>query len=260
MVTTLAVNPQSTGIAIAPDGGRVYVTSLFSIALRILDTATDTLLPSVTMFLQRLRGGFTRMAVAADGQTIYVANRANQAFGLVSLNGGRSSILRPTVWPVDMAITPDGKTVVSAGCKRICTPGFLQLFDTASRRFTQEIAVDGNPFRVVLSPDGSQAYVANLTGPSVSFVDLATRTVTKTVRVPVQPTGLAIAPGGATLYVASQTQGQLSVVDVASGTVTARLSVPLARDVVATPDGQRVYVSSENRVLAVEVQALTAAP
>ncbi|MEO8602952.1 MAG: hypothetical protein ABI629_10275 [bacterium] len=260
VLATLTVNPQSAGIAMAPDGSRVYVDSLFSIDLKVLDTATNALLPDVTMFLQRLRGGFGRLVVAPDGQTIYVANKANQAFGVLDLSGGGSKILNPTVWPVDMAITPDGTTVVSVGCKQICTPGFIQLYDTASQRFTQEIAVGGNPYRVVLSPDGSQAYVANLTGPSVSIVDLAARQVIKTVRVPVQPTGLAIAPGGATLYVASQTEGRLSVVDIASGMVTAQLSVPMARDVVATPDGQRVYVSSENRVLAVAVSSLGTAP
>jgi len=260
VVTTLTINPQTTGIATAPDGSRVYFISLFSIMLKVLDTATNTLLPDVTMFLERLRGGFGRMAVAPDGQTIYIANKANQAFGVMNLTGSRSNILKPTVWPVDMAVTPDGKTVVSVGCKQICTPGFVQLFDTASQLFTQEIQVDGNPYRVVLSPDGTRAYVANLTGPSVSFVDLASRTVTQTVRVPVQPTGLAVAPDGATLYVASQTQGLLSVIDVASATVRAQLAVPQARDVVATPDGRRVYVSSGNRVLALDAQALAATP
>jgi YVTN family beta-propeller protein len=161
---------------------------------------------------------------------------------------------------VDMKVTPDGKTVVSVGCKQICTPGFIQLFDTASQLFTQEIQVDGNPYRVVLSPDGSRAYVANLTGPSISFVDLASRTVTSTVRVPTQPTGLAISPDGATLYAASQTSGALTIVDVASATVRGELSVPQARDVAVTPDGSRVYVSSGNQVLAVDAQALVAAP
>jgi YVTN family beta-propeller protein len=260
VAANVTVNPQSTGIAAAPDGSRVYVASLFSIDLNILDTSSNALLPSITMFLQRLRGGFGFMAVAPNGQTIYIANRANQRFGILDLTGQRSSILTPTVWPVDMAVTPDGKTVVSVGCKQICTPGFIQLFDTASQLFTQEIQVDGNPYRVVLSPDGGTAYVANLTGPSLSFVDLATRTVTNTVRVPVQPTGLAISPDGATLYVASQTQGALSVVDVASASLRGQLSVPQARDVVATPDGRRVYVSSGNRVLAVDAQALAAAP
>lgn len=255
-IANFSINPQSAGIGISADGARVYVDSLFSIDLKVFDTASNTLLPSITMFLQRLRGGFGRMAVAPNGQTIYIANKANQAFGVLDLAGNNSGLLKPTVWPVDMAITPDGRTVVSVGCKQICTPGFIQLYDTASQLFTREIAVDGNPYRVVLSPDGAQAYVANLTGPSVSFVDLAAQQVTKTVRVPVQPTGLAIAPGGATLYVASQTEGRLSVVDVASGTVTAQLAVPLARDVVATPDGQRVYVSSNNRVLAVSVSDL----
>jgi len=260
VLATVPLNPQSTGIAVSPDGARVYVASLFSIDLQVIDTATHAKLPSITMFLQELRGGFGRMCVQPDGDWIYIANKANQAFGVLDLTGNRSNILKPTVWPVDMAITPDGRTVVSVGCKQICTPGFVQLFDTAGQLFTQEIRVDGNPYRVVLAPDGGTAYVANLTGPSVSFVDLVTKTVTHTVRVPVQPTGLAIAPGGASLYVASQTQGALSVVDVASATLGAQLAVPQARDVVAAAGGRRVYVSSENRVLAVDAAALAAAP
>ncbi len=254
------INPQTTGIAVAPNGSRVYVDSLFSIDLRIIDATSNALLPPVTMFLQQLRGGFGRMAVHPNGQTIYIANKTNQAFGIIDLTGGNSLLLKPTVWPVDMAITPDGKTVVSVGCKQICTPGFIQLFDTATQLFTDEIKVDGNPYRVVLSPDGSKAYVANLTGPSVSFVDIAARKVTDTVRVPVQPTGVAISPDGATLFVASQTQGALSVVDVTSATLRGQLSVPQARDVVVTPDGRRVYVSSGSQVLVVDAQALVAAP
>lgn len=260
VVSNVTVNPQSTGIAVAPDGSRVYVASLFSILLTQLDTGTNTLLPAITMFLQRLRGGFGFMAVAPDGQTIYIANRANQRFGILSLTAAPSNLLTPTVWPVDMKVTPDGKTVVSVGCKQICTPGFIQLFDTQSQLFTQEIQVDGNPYRVVLSPDGSRAYVANLTGPSISFVDLASRTVTNTVRVPTQPTGLAIAPDGATLYVASQTSGALTMIDVAGATVRGELSVPQARDVAVTPDGRHVYVSSGNQVLAIDAAALVAAP
>ncbi|MDX2169533.1 MAG: hypothetical protein SF182_20865 [Deltaproteobacteria bacterium] len=260
VVSNVPVNPQSTGIAAAPNGQRVYVASLFSIMLNQLDTGTNTLQSPITMFLERLRGGFGFMAVAPDNQTIYIANRANQRFGILDLNGGPGSLLTPTVWPVDMKVTPDGKTVVSVGCKQICTPGFIQLFDATTQLFTQEIKVDGNPYRVVLSPDGSRAYVANLTGPSLSFVDLTSRQVTNTVAVPSQPTGLAISPDGATLYVASQTSGAFSVVDVASATLRGQLSVPQARDVAVTPDGRRVYVSSGNQVLAIDAQALAATP
>src|SRR5262249_54672596 len=150
----------------------------------------------------------------------------------------------------------DGGTVSSAGCKAICTPGFLNFFDAATQRFGDEIAVGGNPFRIVLSPDGSRAYVANLTGPSVSVVDLAARRVSATFRVPAQPTGLAVAPDGGTLYVASQAEGRLTALDADRGAARGQLAVPRARDVTVSPDGRHVYVSTANAVLVVDAQAL----
>ncbi|MBX3024107.1 hypothetical protein KF840_04275 [bacterium] len=256
VVTSLKDDPNSTGIAVAPDGAHVYVTHLFSIDLTVIDTATDTIGKPVVMFLSRLRGGFGRLAVASDNRTVYLANTANQAFAIIDLGGGPGSLLKPTVWPVDVAIAADGRTVYGAGCKRICTPGFVQLYDVATQRFTGEIRVDGNPYRIVLSPDGAAAYVANLTGPSVSFVDLASRATTTTVAVPPQPTGMGISPDGRTLYVASQTAGTLSVLDVASASVRGQLPVYQARDVAVSPDGRHVYVSSADKVLVLDASQL----
>lgn len=256
VVKTLGNDPNATGVAVAPNGANAYVTHLFSIDLTVIDAASDALAPNVTMFLQRLRGGFGRLAVAPDNRTVYVANSANQAFGIIDLGGGPGSLLKPTVWPVDVAISPDGRTVYGAGCKQICTPGFVQVFDVPTQRFTDEIRVDGNPYRIVLSPNGANAYVANLTGPSVSYVDLGTRAATATVAVPPQPTGMGISPDGATLYVASQTAGTLSVLDVATPSVRAQLPVFQARDVAVHPDGRRVYVSSGDEVLVIDAAQL----
>lgn len=255
----LTINPNTTGIAVAPDGRTVYVANLFSIQLTRLDTATNTLLQPLTMFTERLRGGFGFMAPSPDGRTMYIANRDNRSLGVIDLSGGRNNLLRPTVAPVALAVSADGRTVYSAGCKRICTPGFLNLYDVATQRFGAEIAVDGNPYRIVLAPNGATAYVASLTGPSVSFVDLATRAVTRTVRVPVQPTGLAIAPDGATLYVASQTEGVLTALDAASGAVRGQLRASQARDVAVTPDGRRVVLSAGEQVLVIDAAALVGA-
>lgn len=256
VVKTIKDDPNSTGIAVAPNGAHAYATHLFSIDLTVIDAATDSIQTPVVMFLQRVRGGFGRLAVAPDNRTVYVANKANQAFTITDLGGGPGSFLTPTVWPVDVAISPDGNTVYGAGCKQICTPGFIQLFDVPTQRFTGEIQIDGNPYRIVLSPDGSNAYVANLTGPSVSFVDLTSRQVTATVPVPPQPTGMGISPDGRTLYVASQTAGTLSVVDVAGAAVRGQLPVYQARDVAVSPDGRHVYVSSGDQVLVLAASQL----
>lgn len=256
VVKTLKDDPNSTGIAVSPDGAHAYVTHLFSIDLTVIDTATDAIGPPVVMFLSRLRGGFGRLVVAPDNRTVYLANKANEAFVIVDLGGGPGNMLKPTVWPVDVAISRDGRTVYGAGCKQICTPGFVQLYDVPSQIFTDEIQVGGSPYKIVLSPDGAAAYVANLAGPNVSFVDLASRRATTSVAVPPQPTGMGISPDGRTLYVASQTAGVLSVVDVPSASVRAQLPVYQARDVAVSPDGRHVYVSSADKILVLDAGQL----
>jgi YVTN family beta-propeller protein len=256
VLKSLKDDPNSTGIGVSPDGAHAYVTHLFSIDLTVIDTATDSIAAPVVMFLSRLRGGFGRLAVAPDNRTVYVANKANEAFVIIDLGGGPGSMLKPTVWPVDVAISADGRTVYGAGCKQICTPGFVQLYDVPTQRFTGEIQVGGSPYRIVLSPDGAAAYVADLSGPNVSFVDLASRQTTTNVAVPPQPTGMGISPDGRTLYVASQTAGTLSVLDVASAAVRAQLPVYQARDVAVSPDGRHVYVSSADKVLVLDAGQL----
>jgi YVTN family beta-propeller protein len=258
VAATLAVNPNSTGITMAPDGSRAYIASLFSINLTVLDTATNTLAAPIQLYLSRLRGGFSWLALSPDGGTAYIANSTNKALAVVALPSGQGDILMPEVSPNDVAISPDGRTVYLAGCKPICTPGFVQLLDTASKRFTTQIQIGGNPYRIAIAPNGAHAYTANLSGPSVSVIDLATNTVVATVAVPVQPTGVAVSPDSRTVWVASQTGGTLTAIDAASNQVRASVPIALARDVVVTPDGRQVYVSSERAVVAIDPSALPA--
>lgn len=256
VVATLSTNPNATGIAVAPDGSRVYVNFLFSVSMAVLDARTNTLLDPIQLFLQRFRGGFTWMALAADGATAYVANATNRGIAIVALPSGTGEFLLPDVRPSDVALTPDGRTVYLAGCKAICTPGFVQLLDTATRRFTAEIEVGGNPYRVAVARDGLRAYTANLSGPSVSVIDTATQRVIATVDVAVQPTGLAVSPDSRTVWVASQTGGALTAIDAPSHAVRASLPLPASRDVAVSPDGQRVYVSGERAVTVLDAAAV----
>jgi YVTN family beta-propeller protein len=256
VAATLRTPPNATGIAVAPDGSLVYVASLFSTDLTVLRTATNTLAPPIPLFLERLRGGFSWLALTPDGATAYVANQVNKALAVIALPSGRGTALMPDIAPADVAIAPGGATLYLAGCKPICTPGFVQTFDIPSQRFTGEVAIDGRPYRVAVAPDGARVYTANLSGPSVSVIDTASRRVVATVPVPVQPTGLAVSPDSATVWVASQTGGTLSALDAATNRVRAGLPIPGARDVACTRDGRRVYVSAEERVIALDAEAI----
>jgi YVTN family beta-propeller protein len=258
-VARLSINPNSTGIAVAPNGSLVYVASLFSIGLSVLDTSTNTLAAPIQLFLQRQRGGFSWMALSHDGSTAYIANRANRRLAIVALPSGRGRNVMPDVSPSDVALTPDGRTLYVSGCKPICVPGFVQVFDTATKRFTHEIAVGSSPFRVVMAPDGAHAYTANLSGATVSVIDVSANTTSATVSVPVQPTGLAVSPDNRTVWVASQTGGALTAIDAPTNQVRASLPIEQARDVVATPDGRRVYVSSGNSVAVIDTATVSSA-
>jgi len=255
-VATHSLPPNSTGIAVAPDGSRVYVAALFSINLGVLDTATNTMAPPIELFLQRLRGGFAWMALSRDGGTAYITNKTNDALAIVSLPSGQGTTLMPRVRASDVALSPDGRTLYLAGCKPICTPGYVQFLDTATQRFTTEIAVGALPYRIAVAPDGTRAYTVNLSGPSVSVINLRSNAVTATIAVPVQPTGLAVSPDGRTVWVASQTGGALTVIDAASTGIRTSVPIALARDVAVAPDGRRVYVSSERAVVVLDAAAL----
>jgi DNA-binding beta-propeller fold protein YncE len=90
----------------------------------------------------------------------------------------------------------------------------------------------------------------------VSVLDLAANRTIATVPVPVQPTGLAVSADSATVWVASQTGGALTAIDAATNQVRGSAPIAGARDVVVTPDGRRVYVSSERAVVVLDAAAV----
>ena len=248
------VNP--TGIVVSPDGSRVYVADLFSNNLTTLDTSTNALTKPVYLFVQRFRGGFGWLALSPNGSSAYIANEINNTLVAVSLPSGQGDYVMPDVRPVDVALAPDGHTLYIAGCKPVCVPGFIELYDTATQRLGAEIEVGGSPYRVAVAPNGARAYTTNFEAPSVSVIDTAARRVVATVPVAVQPTGLAVSADSSTVWVASQTGSALTAIDAATNQVRARAGIPGARDVAVALDGRKVFVSGGGTVYVVDATRL----
>ncbi|HEY6390811.1 MAG TPA: malectin domain-containing carbohydrate-binding protein [Bryobacteraceae bacterium] len=87
------------------------------------------------------------------------------------------------------------------------------------------------------------AYVANISGNSVSVVNTATNTVAATITVPMSPSGVAVTPDGLFVYVASQGANSVSVISTATNTIVATIPVGTTPVQLAiTPNGAEVYV------------------
>ncbi|MDX2151799.1 MAG: YncE family protein [Bryobacteraceae bacterium] len=100
---------------------------------------------------------------------------------------------------------------------------------------------------VVLAPDGSRAWVANIPENQVTAIDIGKvpgPTKVKHIAVGKGPEGIGITPRGNEVWVAHRGDGKLSVIDTASDSVAAVLDAgKLPYRVAFTPDGRRALVA-----------------
>jgi YVTN family beta-propeller protein len=148
----------------------------------------------------------------------------------------------PTVGsePTGIAATDTTAYVANAGSDTVSVVDLTQ--DPAAVVAT--IPVGDRPAGVALSPDGSQLFVTNFFGGTLSIIDTATDTVTDTVTVGTDPNG--VVEIGGSVYVANLVSGTISVVDPATGTVTGTITLtgtlaPAPSGLAASADGTYLY-------------------
>jgi YVTN family beta-propeller protein len=144
--------------------------------------------------------------------------------------------------PRSMVMTRDGKTMyVTFEKSRV-----VGQIDAATGKVTAEIpmGMKGTRF-LVLSPDDSRLYAANVVSDNFSIIDLDRNAVDRHILAGDFPEGMALSPDGKMLWVASQGSNDIRVVDVTGDAqVVATIPVHAAPARLAfTPDGKRVIVT-----------------
>jgi len=131
----------------------------------------------------------------------------------------------------------------------------VAVIDTSTNTLVAQIPVP-EPFRVVLSPDGSRVYVGSVhRGPFitvfVTVIDTATNSVIANIQTTNGLSGLAVSPDGATLYATETTPSDVAVIDTATNSITTRITVPDSHGPhsgglfpAVSPDGTRLYVGN----------------
>jgi len=190
-----------TGIAVSPDGKKIYVALNLSNRLAELDAATGK--------VQRLwEVGVAPFDVVVAGKKIYVSNWGGRRAAADDLTGPAGLGTRVRVDPV----------------RSIASEGSVSVIDLAGTHQT-EIVTGLHACALALSPDGKFLVVANAGSDTLSVMDTRTDKIVETIFARqnpgdpfgAQPNALVFDKSGKKLFVCNGTQNAVAVVQFDPG-------------------------------------------
>ncbi|MEU7478491.1 hypothetical protein AB0A63_21075 [Lentzea sp. NPDC042327] len=229
---------RATGVAVSPDGERVYVVNGWSGAITQVDPHTgavrDRLFTQVQLSQAAMRPDGQRLYVSASGSVAVVDPREFRLVAAIKVGGQ----------PQGLAVHPNNKVLYVANAQ----DGTISLVDTAVAFQTSTVFVGGLPQHLAVSPDGSRLYVSGMrlgerTPGTLTVIDTATNRVVGSAGIGTGAGGVAVTPDGATVYVALPKEGSVAVVDAATMTVRERLPIN-APGVAIAPGDRRVFLAT----------------
>ena len=260
VIATAPFFGNSTGIAVTPDGRRLYGANGDEGQVSVIDTSTNVPLVSIPVGIE---GEHRSVAITSDGAFAYVTSQVSNTLTVVAT--ATNTVVKSIAMngePIWVTFSPDGSrayvsnqtggtlSVVSTVTQTVIgsVPGLSAPFHSAFTNDGRYLFVssqgDGSvkvvdphtnaivnaiptgpiPRKIAFSPDGTRAYVTNFGGSTVDVLDVWRQTNLGTpIAVGSAPWGIAMTPDGVG-YVANFNDNTISVLDASTNTVTATLN------------------------------------
>ena len=253
------LGPAPQRVALTPDGTRLLIINSNDESVTLFDTTTLTAVK--TLRFNHWLGG---VAAAPDGSVAYVSVNAGDAIIKV-IDIAATEVLTSispfpaTGRPGPVGFSPDGDQAYVAISTMVT--GTLLILDPATHTVSDTIPIPGGGNigdDLVISQDGTAAYVSERNAGKVFAIDLVNHTVPRTWDI-VQAEGLALNADGSRLYVgtfgwAGESNYDLWMYDTGNGDLLGGVKfvhpAPYGRvgsDIQGlglTPDGSRLYAAS----------------
>jgi len=225
------------GLAVAPDGTRLYVVGNLSNTLLELELDSGRV-------LRRFDVGVAPHDVVLAGGKAFVSNR-----------GGRRPAAGDLTGPAGR-----GTTVRVDPLRHIASEGSVSVIDLASGR-ASEIVTQLHASGLAVAPDGKYVVCANAGSDNLSVIDVAGLRIVETIWAKpspselfgASPNALVFAPDGRTLYVANGTQNAIAIIEFAPATRHSRLKGLLP---VGWYPGALVFDASRKQLCVANVKGL----
>jgi YVTN family beta-propeller protein len=177
-----------SGIAISPDGTRVYASNAEGNQIWGIDTASNQVVATIPTAVL----GFVGMSISPDGGRLYAASVGNPS--VVDVIDTKTDTVATSIAlpgsdvPTRIAVTPDGTHAYVTG-----ETGHVWVIDTTTNATVTTIPIsDGQPLLdIAFTPDGTRAYIACGNNNAIYVLDTATSHILSQI-TSAYPGGVAI--------------------------------------------------------------------
>jgi YVTN family beta-propeller protein len=239
------------GVAVQPDGKRLFATVESDHTLRIIDTATQRTVGSV-----KVSGRPNQVAVTPDGKYVVVPIRDGDKVDIVDVAKQKVVKSLPIKEPHNALSTDSNRYIFVSSM----ASHEINIIDLDKMDYSAVIPVGGRPRPYVVSSDGKTMFVALAELHGFVVVDVPGKKVVERVEIPAEhPTphplqyesadtrthGLALTPDGGELWVTSLLDDGVYIYDVKAKKIVGKVPTGGGPNWLAfTPDGKYLSVSN----------------
>jgi len=175
------MGPLQFGLAITPDGNKVFVCNGYSKNISVVSTAENKVIDTIPMVATPIG-----IDISPDGKVAYVIERQSGGYSLVAaVDVETHKVIKRLMDPIgfgnpfEIVFSPDGQHAYFGG-----VDGEIVVVMDVESGATRYIEVGLNPFNITLTKDGQLLYVSNMSSDDITVINTKTEMVVD--RIPIQ--------------------------------------------------------------------------
>jgi YVTN family beta-propeller protein len=176
-------------LVVAPDESRIFASDVNSDTISILDRDKSADASGWNQTAVRVGKGPEGFDVSPDGKELWAANSHDGTVSIIDIASRKviQTLESHTKTANRLKFTPDGRLVLISDLGT----GDLAVFDAHARKEIKQISLGHGAAGILITPDGSRAFVAVSRDNYIAVVDLKTLSIIGRIETGAGPDGMA---------------------------------------------------------------------